>query len=71
MTLEDLFRMAKGRLAQLRLHAVNQAALVWAMTNQLRAEQLGQFVQTGTMDEPQPERIPYDPQVMEQLQARV
>jgi hypothetical protein len=63
--------MARGRITQMRLHAVQQASLVWGMFSGLQAEQLGQFVQTGTMEEAQPERIPYDPTVMEQLQARV
>jgi hypothetical protein len=60
--------MAKGRCTQLRLHAVQQAALVWA---DVRAEQIDQFVQTGRMDEAKAERIPYDPQVLAQLQARM
>ena len=60
--------MAKGRCTQLRLHAVQQASLVWA---EVGAEQIDQFVQTGRMDEAKPERIPYDPQVLSALQARM
>jgi hypothetical protein len=63
--------MARGRITQLRLHAINQASLVWAVTGELRSEQLERFLRTGQMDEAQPERIPYDPKVLEQLQARI
>lgn len=59
--------MARGRLTQLRLHAVQQAALVWA---EVGPEQVDQFVRTGRMDEAMPERIPYDPAVLQELQAR-
>ena len=59
--------MAKGRATAMRLHAVQQASLVWA---EVRAEQIDQFVQTGRMDEAKPDRIPYDPQVLAALQAR-
>ena len=63
--------MALGRVRQLRLHAVNQASLVWALTGDVRGEQLQQFTETGTMDEVKPERLPYDPSVLQQLQQRV
>ena len=55
----------------MRLHAVQQAGLVWGMFQGLRDEQLGRFVRTGILDaESGIERIPYDPQVLEDLHKR-
>ena len=62
--------MAKGRSKQMRMHAVNQAGMVWGMFQGLQPEQLHQFIETGVLDEPEVERIPYDPKILEDLQKR-
>jgi len=63
--------MAKGRMRQMRQHAVNQAAMVWGMFGDMKAEQLGKFVETGKIDaEAAVERIPFNPAMLEDLQKR-
>ena len=62
--------MAKGRARQLRQHAVHQAGLVWGMFQGMQPQQISQFVELGTIDEAAPERIPYDPGILQDLQKR-
>ena len=63
--------MTKGRGKQMRMHAVHQASMVWAMFGgEMRREQLQQFIETGAVEEAQPERIPYDPSILQDLQKR-
>ena len=48
---------------------VAQAGLVWGMLSEPSAEQLQEFVATGSLDgvAPPSEVLPYNPAVMEQL----
>lgn len=63
--------MASGRCRQLRLHAVQQAGLVWGLFQGVRDEQLGRFVRTGILDaESAVDRIAYNPALLADLQKR-
>lgn len=61
--------MRSGALRDRRALIVAQAGIVWAMLGEPRAEQLQQFVETGSLDDvaPQSEVLPYNPAVMEEL----
>ena len=59
--------MASGRCRQMRLHAVQQAGLVWGLFQGMRDEQVGRFVRTGTIDEAETEVMRPTPAALEQM----
>lgn len=63
--------MALGRVRQLRLHAVQQAALVWALSGELAAERIERFVAAGRLGHEETEVARPSPAAMEQLFAEM
>src|SRR5262245_13624986 len=66
LTLRELWLMAAGRRRESRIHAVEQAALVWCVNN----IDVSEFIQTGEIEAGEKAR-PLDPHLQAQVDAQI